>query len=185
MCFNQEEKIDFDNSNENENMIENGEEILAQLYQNNKKDNYSSIDLIDNEKLYNSLNTNTTIYAENEGFSISFFPNNNNEENDKVNNKALTKESIEILVKFISKESLKISENNFLESNLNKKINDIKDIKKNLQFLENKMNHFFKKSFMRKNNIKQINLNISDDETIKYEKVKNKSIQIIQIKNII
>ena len=46
------------------------------------------------------------------------------------------------------------------------------------------MNHFFKKPFMRKNNIKQINLNISDDETIKYEKVKNKSVQIIQIKNI-
>ena len=172
----EEKEIDFFNDNENSDekfkLLRNGEESLI----NEKDDKDNSNDLIDflyNKKLNNSLNSKTTIYLNNsrdEDFNISFFPKNNNEENNNFKNKKLSKESIEILNNFISKELL-ITSKDKLENKLNNKIyNDIKEIRNNLISLENEMFSFFRKPFMRKNESK-VGI-INEEEKNKYNEKK-------------
>ena len=172
----EEKEIDFFNDNENSDekfkLLRNGEESLI----NEKDDKDNSNDLIDflyNKKLNNSLNSKTTIYLNNsrdEDFNISFFPKNNNEENNNFKNKKLSKESIEILNNFISKELL-ITSQDKLENKLNNKIyNDIKEIRNNLISLDNEMFSFFRKPFMRKNESK-VGI-INEEEKNKYNEKK-------------
>ena len=86
--------------------------------------------------------------------------------------------------KFISKELLIISENN-AEINLNNIIySNINEIKDNLISLENEMNIFFKKPFMRKKEKKVDKENINEEMKNKINE-KNGKKEIINIINII
>ena len=155
-----EEEIEIDYFNDNENsdekfkLLRNGKESWF----NDSDDKINSNNLIDffsNKKVNNTSNSNnTTIYlnnSNNEDFNLCFFPNNNKVENNNFNNKKLSKESIEFLNNFISEELLITSGDKINMNSNNKIFNNIKEIKSNLINLENKMNTFFKKPFMRKN----------------------------------
>ena len=155
-----EEEIEIDYFNDNENsdekfkLLRNGKESWF----NDSDDKINSNNLIDffsNKKVNNTSNSNnTTIYlnnSNNEDFNLCFFSNNNKVENNNFNNKKLSKESIEFLNNFISEELLITSGDKINMNSNNKIFNNIKEIKSNLINLENKMNTFFKKPFMRKN----------------------------------
>ena len=195
--FNQDEIIQFDsiNGNQNENFLENGEgitELCQYLYSKNNENNnedYLNIsnDVPNNMKINNSIHTNTTIYiSKNENLEISFCPKNN-EKNNINNNKELKKESIEILNNFISKESKIISndDNKSFTDKIcvkkNKSINNIKEIKTNLTYLENNIAHFFKKPFMR-NYSKNTNINMGNDDKIKNNEISLKN-EIFEIRS--
>ena len=129
-----------------------------------------------------SIKTNATIgeadYKENEVFS--FLSNNNIDFNLDINigannnKKEMSKESIDILNNFILKEKNLLNVNN---NDIIKKVNNIKDIKENLVNINDKINNYFKKPYMRKNMKKNINKNYlsknifgeEEDEKIKFD----------------
>lgn len=155
----------------------------------NDRSDCSNISFGNNNKIHNSFANNTTIDINKEKiiFDISFFTNNNNEDNN-VKNKELKKETIEILSNFISEENLSESNNDIIEKAINNKnAYNITNIKKNLFYLDNKINLYFKNPYMRNNfeKLNQINLkNVykeekgkSNEGTIKMKNIKDCNIQ--------
>ena len=171
--FNQDELDKIYIHNQPENFLDEGEEIFFNIQNGNQNTNQNiqnSLDLPNNKKSHSSsIKTNATFgeisVKENEEFSF-FSLNNNNNQNNNLNivekKKELTKESIEILNNFISKEKniiLDINNINNVQGNIVNNINiNIKDIKNNLFCLDAKINVYFKKPYMRKNIKKKKNI---------------------------
>lgn len=186
--FNQDELGKIYIRQQPDNFFEDDEEVIFNIQNNNNKfDN--SFNNLNHKKSEGSIKTNVTFgeisLKENEEFS--FFSLNNGQSNNlnkNVKKKELTKDSIDILNNFISLEKLVISnENNInedgvvgIQSNFVNNIS-IKDIKYNLFGLDNKINAYFKKPYMRKNvkRNKSVIKNIFDgeeqdeDEKIKFD----------------
>ena len=169
-------------NNRNVFMLENGEIFNINKNEDNKEENKDIVNFsfgdINNKNVFNSLNTGATVDVNSQdvNFDFSFLSSEKNEQKNKnkIKNKELTKESIEILKTFINSENVIISNNS--EISFVKYINSIKDLKNSIFELENKVNLYFKKPYMRKNikNIKKQNTNTYNDETIKKNKEKNK-----------
>ena len=169
-------------NNRNVFMLENGEIFNINKNEDNKEENKDIVNFsfgdINNKNVFNSLNTGATVDVNSQdvNFDFSFLSSEKNEQKNKnkIKNKELTKESIEILKTFINSENVIISNNS--EVSIVKYINSIKDLKNSIFELENKVNLYFKKSYMRKNikKIKKQNANTYNDETIKKNKEKNK-----------
>lgn len=150
----------------------------------------NSLDLPNNNKTHaSSIKTNATIGELSQKGNFSFF-SFGDEQNQNLNiiqkKKELTKESIETLNNFISKEKLVVSNvnnNNIFENkcyNIGSN-NSIKDIKNNLFSLDNKLSMYFKKPYMRKNIKKKKNIikhynyygeQDEEDEKIKFDDIK-------------
>ena len=169
-------------NNRNEFMLENGEIFNINKNEDNKEENKDIVNFsfgdINNKNVFNSLNTGATVDVNSQdvNFDFSFLSSEKNEQKNKnkIKNKELTKESIEILKNFINSENVIISNNS--EVSIVKYINSIKDLKNTIFELENKVNLYFKKPYMRKNikKIKKQNTNTYNDETIKKNKEKNR-----------
>ena len=169
-------------NNRNVFMLENGEIFNINKNEDNKEENKDTVNFsfgdINNKNVFNSLNTGATVDVNSQdvNFDFSFLSSEKNEQKNKnkIKNKELTKESIEILKTFINSENVIISNNS--EVSIVKYINSIKDLKNSIFELENKVNLYFKKPYMRKNikKIKKQNTNTYNDETIKKNKEKNK-----------
>ena len=169
-------------NNRNVFMLENGEIFNINKNEDNKEENKDIVNFsfgdINNKNVFNSLNTGATVDVNSQdvNFDFSFLSSEKNEQKNKnkIKNKELTKESIEILKTFINSENVIISNNS--EVSIVKYINSIKDLKISIFELENKVNLYFKKPYMRKNikKIKKQNTNTYNDETIKKNKEKNK-----------
>ena len=158
----EEEKIEFENYNINEEYI--GQKDVLN----------DSNEQIYNKKLNNSIKTNSTIYMNSqcENFEITFFflcEENSN----SLKNKELSKEAIQLLQNLISLETYIISEDNKSENhNYINKVNNIKELSKNIFMLEKNMNNIIKKPFMRKNekiNIKEENIIYKESNKINKE----------------
>ena len=169
------------------NFIEDEELIFNIQNQNKNNEINTSLNFPNpnnNKSHGSSIKTNAT-FGENSKKSnedFSFF-SLNNYQNQDVNipekKKELTKESIEILNNFISKEKLVISngindgQNIFKNNNIS-----VKDIKNNLFNIENKLYVYFKKPYMRKNvKIKKnivIKKNFDEEEQVEDEDKKIK-----------
>ena len=132
-------------------------------YESNQNNNINtncavrdSIEIPENKKhisLNSTFNTNNALDegSQNINFNFSFFSfNNGNQQIEQ--KKEMSQKSIDILSEFISKEK-KIVENNFIEIEEDKKLKllKIKELKNNFEKLEQSLNIFFKKPFMRKN----------------------------------
>ena len=154
---NQEREVEFDNYNISYEEI--GQRDILN-YSNNS---------IDNKRSNNTLKTITAININSQCENFEFsFSKNNNEENNDIKNKELSKETIELLEEMISLESFIISGDNTIETNNNNKVNNIEGIKKNLLWLENNMNNIIKKPFMRK---KERKININSEECNNEKKI--------------
>ena len=165
-----------------ENFFED-EEIFFNVQNNNENNNFeNSLNLPNNKKSHSSsIKTNATFgeisLKANEEFS---FFSLNNHQNNNLNiiekKKELTKDSIEILNNFISRENSIISNINNINDELDNVSNNIniKDIKNNLFSLEQKIIIYFKKPYMRKNikNNKKIINNLFDEDKVEDEKIK-------------
>ena len=185
----EEIEIDFFNDNENSDekykLLRNGEESWFND-SGDKNNSNNLIDFFSNKRVNNTPNSNnTTIHlnnSNNEDFNLCFFPNKNKDENNNSNNKKLSKESIEILNNFISKELLITSGDKTNLNSNNKIFNNIKEIKNNLINLENEMNTFFKRPFMRKNANKLSKVgkaSINEEEKNQYYEKKGEIIKFI------
>lgn len=170
-----------DIKNRDDNFIDDVEEIIdlnQNLHEDNNKDNSNfTFGNLDNKNVFNSINTDATVdvNSQNVNYDISFFSNGNNGENNNIKNKELTKETIEMLNDFIKSENLITSSKNNEQINFNiKYINNIKDIKNNLFNLDNKINTYFKRPYMRRN-IKKIKKQNTNNYSYKYtdENIKN------------
>ena len=186
-----EEEIEMDFFNDNENsdekykLLRNGEESWFND-SGDKNNSNNLIDFFSNKRVNNTPNSNnTTIHlnnSNNEDFNLCFFPNKNKDENNNSNNKKLSKESIEILNNFISKELLITSRDKTNLNSNNKIFNNIKEIKNNLINLENEMNTFFKRPFMRKNENKLSKVgkvSVNEEEKNQYYEKKGEIIKFI------
>jgi len=176
--------------NRDDNFIDDVEEIIdlnQNINEDNNKDNFNfTFDNLDNKNVFNSINTNATVdvNSQNINYDISFFSNGNNE-NNNIKNKELTKETIEMLNNFIKSENLLTSSKNDDQINFNiKYINNIKDIKNNLFNLDNKINTYFKRPYMRRI-IKKIKKQNTNNYNYKYidENIKNNK-EKIKMENI-
>ena len=187
-----EEEIEMDFFNDNENsdekykLLRNGEESWFND-SGDKNNSNNLIDFFSNKRVNNTPNSNnTTIHlnnSNNEDFNLCFFPNKNKDENNNSNNKKLSKESIEILNNFISKELLITSRDKTNLNSNNKIFNNIKEIKNNLINLENEMNTFFKRPFMRKNENKLSKVgkvSVNEEEKNQYYEKKGEIIKFIK-----
>ena len=188
--FNQEDDNYFGDN------IERYDQLKRDFYpdsiENEKDNNNEEQNFSFGNKLHNSINTlltNTSIAIdkENENFEISFFSKNKNEDNNIIKNKKLTKESIEILKNYISKEIMIISKKNINENeNAICSNKSIKNIKKHLFTIDDKINLYFQNPYMRKNlkKIKEVNTNtkVYKEEKIKYNEgnIKMKNIKDCQ-----
>ena len=187
----EEIEIDFFNDNENSDekykLLRNGEESWFND-SGDKNNSNNLIDFFSNKRVNNTPNSNnTTIHlnnSNNEDFNLCFFPNKNKDENNNLNNKKLSKESIEILNNFISKELLITSGDKTNLNSNNKIFNNIKEIKNNLKNVENEMNTFFERPFMRKNANKLSKVgkaSINEEEKNQY--YEKKGVEIIKFIN--
>ena len=166
----------FDSSiikNQPDNFLEDDEPI----YINNQDENIHN----NSKKSHgSSIRTNATVgevdCKENEIFS--FFSNNDKNKEKYIieEKKEMSKESIDILNNFISKEKNLICVNNNINNIIIKNEYNLKNIKENLVNINDKINNYFKKPYMRKNikknNKNFLNKNIlyeEEDEKIKYD----------------
>ena len=135
-------------------------------YESNKDNNiktnceaHNSIEIPENKKhisLNSTFNTNNALDegSQNINFNFSFFSFNGNQNQQIDQKKEMSQKSIDILSEFISKEKKIVDKkNNFIEIEEDKKIKllKIKELKNNFEKLEQYLNSFFKKPFMRKN----------------------------------
>ena len=151
---------------------------------NNEEQNFSfgnKLHIYNNNTIL--TNTSIAIDEEKEISRISFFSvKNKNEDNNTIKNKEISKESIEILENYITKENMIISEKNINEKVIYNNKN-IKNIKKHLFSLDDKINLYFQNPYMRKNlkKLKEINTNtnVYKEEKIKYNEgnIKMKNIK--------
>jgi hypothetical protein len=178
--------------------------------QNQESNLHNSLDLQNNNKSHgSSIKTNATFgeITQKGSNNVSFF-SFNDEQNQNINiiqkKKELTKESIDVLNNFISKEKEKLTffninsintmnnnnnnNNNIIENNLINLIgtNTIKDIKSNLFAIENKISVYFKKPYMRKNvikNKKSIMKNYYEEQNEEDEKITFDDIKMKELKD--
>ena len=185
-------------------------------YESNKDNNintncevHNSIELPENKKhisLNSTFNTNNALNegSQNINFNFSFFSFNANQNQLIEQKKEMSQKSIDILSEFIFKEKKIVEKKNKFVGVEDKKMKllKIKELKNDFEKLENSLNIFFKKPFMRKNyekknffekfennhdkEEKKINLsyemNIDNDKT--KNKFKDKRISFNNINNI-
>ena len=124
-----------------------------------------------NMSINSTLNTNAALdeSSQNINFNLSFISFNNEEKNKE--KKKLTQQSIEVLTEFISKEKMTVENNNIIEED--KKILKIKELKNNLEKIDEILFKYFKRPYMRKNVEKvKIIKKIENDDDSKEEEEK-------------
>ena len=132
----------FENTNENKNSNTNN--LTQQIpldFQINKN----------NTSINSTLNTNAALdeSSQNINFNLSFISFNNEQKNQE--KKELTQQSIEALTELISKEKMVVQNNNVIEEDIKLKLPKIKELKNNLEKMDETLFMYFKRQFMRKN----------------------------------
>ena len=154
----------FENPNPNKNSNTNNlpQQISLDI-QNNKN----------NASLNSTLNTNAALdeSSQNINFNLSFISFNNEQKNQE--KKELTQQSIEALTELISKERMIVQSNNIIEEDIKIKLSKIKELKNNLEKMDETLFMYFKRPFMRKNIEKiKISKKIEKDDDSKEEEEK-------------
>ena len=160
--------IDFINQFENPNTNKNSNtnDLTQQIpldIQNNKN----------NTSINSTLNTNAALdeSSQNINFNLSFISFNNEQKNQE--KKELTQQSIEALTELISKERMIVQSNNIIEEDIKTKLPKIKELKNNLEKMDETLFMYFKRPFMRKNIEKvKISKKIEKDDDSKEEEEK-------------
>lgn len=156
--------INFINQFENPNTNANTLTYQVSLDIQDKKNNNS---------INSTLNTNAALdeSSQNINFNLSFISFNKEQKNEE--KKELTQESIEVLKEFISKEKLIVENNNIIEEDKKIKSLKIKDLKYNLEKIDETLFKYIKRPFMRKN-IEKVNIikKIENDDDNKEEEEK-------------
>lgn len=160
--------IDFINQFENPNTNKNSNtnNLTQQMpldIQNNKN----------NTSINSTLNTNAALdeSSQNINFNLSFISFNNDQKNQE--KKELTQESIEALTELISKEKMVVQNNFIIEEDIKIKLPKIKELKSNLEKIDETLFMYFKRPFMRKNIEKvKISKKLENDDDIKEEEEK-------------
>ena len=154
----------FENPNENKNSNTNN---LAQQipldFQINKN----------NTSINSTLNTNAALdeSSQNINFNLSFISFNNEQKNQE--KKELTQQSIEALTELISKEKMLVQNNDIIEEDIKIKLPKIKELKNNLEKMDETLFLYFKRPFMRKNIEKiKISKKLENDDDSKEEEEK-------------
>ena len=169
MKSNKEEEIEMDEY----------EEIFDPHFKSKFNINESNEYIIKSKPSFDLDNTYATCEIDSQvaKVDISFLSTNNNEGKDKeenlINHKELTEESIEFLQK-CSLEEKSIIANCIIGQNNLSNIKTFKELKNNLLYLERNLTTFMKIPYMRKN-LHKLNINcLFDDENIKIgeEKIK-------------
>ena len=154
----------FENPNENKNSNTNN--LTQQIpldFQINKN----------NTSINSTLNTNAALdeSSQNINFNLSFISFNNEQKNQE--KKELTQQSIEALTELISKEKMVVQNNDIIEEDVKIKLPKIKELKNNLEKMDETLFMYFKRPFMRKN-IEKVKLSkkleIDDDSKEEEEK---------------
>ena len=154
----------FENPNENKNSNTNN--LTQQIpldFQINKN----------NTSINSTLNTNAALdeSSQNINFNLSFISFNNEQKNQE--KKELTQQSIEALTELISKEKMVVQNNDIIEEDIKIKLPKIKELKNNLEKMDETLFMYFKRPFMRKN-IEKVKLSkkleIDDDSKEEEEK---------------
>jgi hypothetical protein len=154
----------FANLNENKNSNTNN--LTQQIpldFQINKN----------NTSINSTLNTNAALdeSSQNINFNLSFISFNNEQKNQE--KKELTQQSIEALTELISKEKMVVQNNDIIEEDIKIKLPKIKELKNNLEKMDETLFMYFKRPFMRKN-IEKVKLSkkleIDDDSKEEEEK---------------
>ena len=132
----------FENPNENKNSNTNN--LTQQIpldFQINKN----------NTSINSTLNTNAALdeSSQNINFNLSFISFNNEQKNQE--KKELTQQSIEALTELISKEKMVVQNNDIIEEDVKIKLPKIKELKNNLEKMDETLFLYFKRHFMRKN----------------------------------
>ena len=152
--------------NPNENKISNTNNLTQQIpldFQINKN----------NTSINSTLNTNAALdeSSQNINFNLSFISFNNDQKNQE--KKELTQQSIEALTELISKEKMVVQNNDIIEEDIKIKLPKIKELKNNLEKMDETLFMYFKRPFMRKN-IEKVKLSkkleIDDDSKEEEEK---------------
>ena len=160
--------IDFINQFENPNTNKNSNtnDLTQQIpldIQNNKN----------NTSINSTLNTNAALdeSSQNINFNLSFISFNNEQKNQE--KKELTQESIEALTELISKEKMIVQNNIIIEEDIKIKLPKIKELKSNLEKIDETLFMYFKRPFMRKNIEKvKISKKLEKDDDSKEEEEK-------------
>ena len=131
-------KFERQNVNKNSNINTFTQQMPLDI-QNNKN----------NMSINSTLNTNDALdeSSQNINFNLSFISFNNEEKNKE--KKKLTQQSIEVLTEFISKEKIAVENNNIIEED--QKLLKIKELKNNLEKIDEILFKYFKRQYMRKN----------------------------------
>ena len=156
----------FENPNENKNSNTNN--LTQQIpldFQINKN----------NTSISSTLNTNAALdeSSQNINFNLSFISFNNEQKNQE--KKELTQQSIEALTELISKEKMVVQNNDIIEEDIKIKLPKIKELKNNLEKMDETLFMYFKRPFMRKN-IEKVKLSKkleNDDDSKEEEEKKN------------
>jgi hypothetical protein len=154
----------FENPNENKNSNTNN--LTQQIpldFQINKN----------NTSINSTLNTNAALdeSSQNINFNLSFISFNNEQKNQE--KKELTQQSIEALTELISKEKMVVQNNNVIEEDIKLKLPKIKELKNNLEKMDETLFMYFKRPFMRKNIEKvKISKKLENDDDSKEEEEK-------------
>ena len=154
----------FENPNENKNSNTNN--LTQQIpldFQINKN----------NTSINSTLNTNAALdeSSQNINFNLSFISFNNEQKNQE--KKELTQQSIEALTELISKEKMVVQNNNVIEEDIKLKLQKIKELKNNLEKMDDTLFTYFKRPFMRKNIEKvKISKKLENDDDSKEEEEK-------------
>ena len=133
----------FENPNTNKNSNTNNLPQQISLDIQNNKNNVS---------INSTLNTNAALDESNQNinFNLSFISFNNEQKNQE-EKKELTQQSIETLTELISKERMIVQKNNIIEEDIKIKLPKIKELKNNLEKMDETLFMYFKRPFMRKN----------------------------------
>ena len=161
--------IDFINQFENPNINKNSNtnnlpQQISLDIQNNKN----------NVSINSTLNTNAALDESNQNinFNLSFISFNNEQKNQE-EKKELTQQSIETLTELISKERMIVQNNNIIEEDIKIKLPKIKELKNNLEKMDDTLFTYFKRQFMRKNIEKvKISKKLENDDDSKEEEEK-------------
>ena len=154
----------FENPNENKNSNTNN--LTQQIpldFQINKN----------NTSINSTLNTNAALdeSSQNINFNLSFISFNNEQKNQE--KKELTQQSIEALTELISKEKMVVQNNDIIEEDVKIKLPKIKELKNNLEKMDETLFLYFKRPFMRKNIEKvKISKKLENDDDSKEEEEK-------------
>ena len=126
-----------------------------------------------NTSINSTLNTNAALdeSSQNINFNLSFISFNNEQKNQE--KKELTQQSIEALTELISKEKMVVQNNNVIEEDIKLKLPKIKELKNNLEKMDETLFMYFKRPFMRKNIEKvKISKKLENDDDSKEEEEK-------------